>query len=393
MSLNISVFIILGGGWLIGKLFSKIQLPAVLGMTLFGVFISIALKNFISGSLWDIAPFLKSLALIVILLRAGLGIKKSVLKRVGKTALFMAFIPCIFEGVTLTLLFYFLTPFDLLSSALTGSLLAAVSPAVVVPSMLNLKEAGFGTKKEVPTLVLAGASLDDVFAITVFTMFIGISSGNSLNIGRTLLSIPISIIGGIAAGLLVGYLLSLYFKKFHDRLKATEKALIILVLSLFLFEIGDFIQIAALLGVMTAGFIVLERAEKAAHETARQLNSAWVFAEIILFVLIGASVDIGVALDGGLIGIVIILIGLVFRSFGVFLATIGSGLNIKERVFCIISYLPKATVQAALGAVALERGLPFGKEILAYAVMAIILTAPIGLIGINIFGSKLLERE
>lgn len=393
MSLNISVFIILGGGWLIGKLFAKMKLPAVLGMTLFGVFISIVLKDFISGSLWDIAPFLKSLALIVILLRAGLGIKKSVLKRVGKTALFMAFIPCIFEGVTLTLLFYFLTPFDLLSAALTGSLLAAVSPAVVVPSMLNLKEGGFGAKKEVPTLVLAGASLDDVFAITVFTMFIGISSGSNLHIGRTLLSIPISIIGGIAAGLLVGYLLSLYFKKFHDRLKATEKALIILVLSLFLFEIGDFIQIAALLGVMTAGFIVLERAEKAAHETARQLNSAWVFAEIILFVLIGASVDIDVALDGGLIGIVIILIGLVFRSFGVFIATIGSGLNIKERVFCIISYLPKATVQAALGAVALERGLPFGKEILAYAVLAIILTAPIGLIGINIFGSKLLERD
>lgn len=393
MSLNITVFLILGGGWLAGKLFSKMKLPAVLGMTLFGVCVSIFLKEYIPEVLWDIAPFLKSLALIVILLRAGLGINKSVLKRVGKTALLMAFVPCIFEGAALTFLFYFLTPFDLLTSALTGSLLSAVSPAVVVPSMLNLKEKGFGSKKEVPTLVLAGASLDDVFVITVFTMFVGISSGSSLSLGRTLMSIPISILGGIISGILIGYVLSLYFRKFHDKLKATEKALIILVLSLFLFEVGDLIQIAALLGVMTAGFVVLERAEKAAHETARQLNGAWVFAEIVLFVLIGASVDVSVALDGGFIGIIIIFFGLFFRSIGVIIATIGSGLNFKERMFCVISYLPKATVQAALGGVALEKGLPYGKEILAYAVLAIIITAPLGLIGINIFGSKLLERD
>ncbi len=393
MSLNITILIILGGGWLAGKIFAKLKLPSVLGMTLLGVFISLFLKDEIPPVLWEIAPFLKSLALIVILLRAGLGIKKSVLQKIGKSALFMAFVPCLFEGSALTILFYYFTPFDLLTSVLTATLLAAVSPAVVVPSMLNLKESGYGEKREVPTLVLAGASLDDVFAITLFTMFIGISTGDNSGLAKTLLSIPISIVGGILSGLIIGFTISFYFKKYHDRLKGTEKALILLTISLFLFQVGQWLHIAALLGVMTAGFVVLERAEHAAHETARQLNGAWVFAEIILFVIIGSSVDISVAIEAGFTGLFIIIGGLVFRSFGVYIATIGSGLNIKERVFCIIAYLPKATVQAALGGVAIERGLPFGKEILAYAVMAIIITAPLGLLGINLFGPKLLEKS
>ncbi len=393
MSLNITILLILGGGWISGKLFSRIKLPSVLGMTVLGILISVFIKDQIPGVLWDIAPFLKSLALIVILLRAGLGIKKSVLKKVGKAALFMAFIPCLFEGTALTLLFYFFTPFNFFTSALTASLLSAVSPAVVVPSMLNLKDAGYGEKKEVPTLILAGASLDDVFAITLFTMFLGLLTGNGQGVGLTLLSIPLSIAGGVVSGITIGLLLSFYFKKYHDRLKATEKALIILTISLFLFQIGEWLHIAALLGVMTAGFVVLEKAEHAAHETARQLNGAWIFAEIILFVIIGCSVDVNVAMEAGLKGVLIILGGLLFRSFGVLVATIGSGLNFNERVFCIISYLPKATVQAALGAIALERGLPYGKEILAFAVLAIVITAPLGLLGINLFGPKLLERE
>lgn len=393
MSINVAVFIILGGGWLSGRVFSRLKLPAVLGMTLWGVAIALFFKGSIPGEIWSIAPFLKSLALIVILLRAGLGIKKSVLQRIGKTALLMSFIPCLLEATALNVLFYLLTDFGFLTSALTATLLSAVSPAVVVPSMLNLKESGYGEKKEIPTLILAGASLDDVFIITLFTMFIGISTGEEGSISASLTSIPVSIVGGIIGGAAIGFLLSLYFKKYHDRLKGTEKALILLTLSLFLFEVGDWLHIAALLGVMTAGFIILERAEKAAHETSRQLNGAWVFAEIILFVLIGSSVDVEVALEAGGLGVMIILGGLCFRSLGVLIATVGSGLNIKERLFCIISYLPKATVQAALGAVALEKGLPYGEEILAYAVMAIIVTAPLGLIGINIFGSKLLEKR
>ena len=393
MTLNIAILLILGGGWFAGKLFSKLKLPSVLGMTLLGVFISIFLKDDIPSVVWDIAPFLKSLALIIILLRAGLGIKKSVLKKVGRAALLMAFIPCLFEGMSLTVLFYYFTPFDLLTSALTATLLSAVSPAVVVPSMLNLKEAGYGQKREVPTLVLAGSSLDDVFAITMFTLFIGVSTGESAGLGLTLLSIPVSIIAGILSGLVIGYLLGIYFKKYHDKLKGTEKVLVLLTISLFLFQVGEWLHIAALLGVMTAGFVVLEKAEHAAHETARLLNGVWVFAEIILFVIIGSSVDVDIAMQAGLSGILIILGGLVFRSVGVVVATIGSGLNIKERVFCIISYIPKATVQAALGAVALEKGLPYGKEILAYAVMAIIITAPLGLFGINMFGPKLLNKD
>lgn len=393
MTLNIAILIILGGGWLSGKIFTRLKLPSVLGMTLLGVLISLFIKDEIPNVVWEIAPFLKSLALIVILLRAGLGIKRSVLKKVGKTALLMSFIPCLFEGASLTVFLYLLTPFDIITSALTASLLSAVSPAVVVPSMLNLKEAGYGGKKDVPTLVLAGASLDDIFAITLFTLFIGLATGDGSSLGLTLLSIPISIIGGIICGLIIGFGLSGYFKKYHNKLKGTEKALIIMTISLFLIQVGEWLHVAALLGVMTAGFIVLERAEQAAHETARHLNGVWVFAEIILFVIIGSSVDISAAMDVGFTGILIILLGLLFRSMGVLTATIGSGLNMREKLFCIISYLPKATVQAALGAVALEKGLPFGKEILAFAVMAIIITAPLGLIGINIFGPKLLKKE
>jgi solute carrier family 9B (sodium/hydrogen exchanger), member 1/2 len=390
MTLNFTFFLILAGGWVSGKFFTKIKLPGVLGMTIFGVVISSFSTN-IPDSLWEIAPFLKSMALIVILLRAGLGIKRSVLNKIGKTALLLGFIPCIFEAIGLTLLFYYFTDFNLLTSGLTGVLLSAVSPAVVVPSMLDLKNKGYGEKKEVPTIILAGASLDDVFVITIFTLVLGILSGESNSIPRALLSIPVSLLGGAGIGLILGFLASFYFNKNREKLLGADKLLLLLAFSLFFFEIGNYFHLAALLGVMVGGFIILEKAEPVAHESARHLKYAWVFAEIVLFVLIGLSVDVTVALNAGIKGVFIIFGGLIIRSLGVFIGTINSGLNLKERLFCIISYIPKATVQAALGGIALERGLPYGEEILAYAVLAIIITAPLGLLGINLFGKKLLN--
>ncbi|QEN08905.1 peptidase [Oceanispirochaeta crateris] len=391
MSLNLLIVLTLIGGWIFSRVFKRIGLPNVLGMILWGILIGLFSRGNAPGSLEELSPFLKSLALIVILLRAGLGISPHTLARVGKTAVLMSFLPCLFEGFALMVLLHSFLNFSWITSGVCSFILAAVSPAVVVPSMLNLQESGLGQDKEVPTIILAGASLDDVFAITLFSIFLGLSTGQSVHISRALLEIPLSILGGIIPGILMGYLLAWYFKKYHTRVRATEKILLLLGVGILLVDIGNQIHTAALLGVMTCGFILLERVEYVAHELAEKLKKIWIFAEIILFVLIGLSVDLSVAWQAGFAGLLIISGGLVFRSLGVWLATIGSGLNQKERFFCVIAYLPKATVQAAMGSVPLAAGLAEGELILALAVLAILFTAPLGLIGIRTLGPVLLS--
>jgi len=389
MELNLSLvfIIILGGGWLFGRLFERLKLPGVMGMVVFGILCSLLIKTQTTPTLWDIAPYLKSFALIIILLRAGLGIKKATLKKYGLTAILLSFVPCIFEGLSLSVLFHYLFGFSWSISGLTAFMLAAVSPAVVVPSMLNLIEK---ENSEVPTIILAGASIDDVFAITIFTIFLQFSQHGSVNILESLISVPLSIFWGILSGLFFGYFLSIFLKRNGVNIRATEKTLILLVFGVLLFQIGEIYHFASLLGVMTIGFILLARNEKIAQELASKFAKLWIFAEIILFVLIGFSLNISDAVNAGFKGLFIISIGLIFRSIGVYIATIPSQLTAKERLFCMIAYLPKATVQAALGGVALAYGLPGGEIILALAVIAILFTAPIGLIGINYFGSRLL---
>ncbi len=391
MTLNVLIVLILVGGWLAGRLFARIGLPSVLGMILWGVSIGLFAGGLIPSSLDEISPFLKSLALIIILLRAGLGIRRSTLEKVGKVALLMAFVPCLFEGGALMLLFHLVLGFPWVSAGITAFLLAAVSPAVVVPSMLEMKDRGLGAERDVPTLILAGASLDDVFAITLFSIFLGLAGGQAVHPGAALLKIPVSIAGGILPGIGAGLFLTWYFRKHHEKIRATEKSLLLLGTAILLVDIGNWVHTAALLGVMTTGFILLERSEEVAHELAAKLNKAWVFAEIVLFVLIGISVDVRVALRAGLVGLLIITGGLLFRSLGVWIATWGSSLNRKERLFCVIAYLPKATVQAAMGSVPLAAGVAEGELILALAVLSIIFTAPIGLIGIRRFGPLLLD--
>lgn len=393
MSLNLVMALILLGGWLFSRFFHLLKLPNVLGMVIFGILLGSFAGSFVPDSLWQIEPLLKSLALIIILLRAGLGISKATLKKAGLTAILMAFIPCLFEGSVLTVLFHHFFHFDWVVSGLTAFMLAAVSPAVIVPSMLDLKERGFGKKNEVPTIVLAGASVDDVFAITLYSIFLGLAVSGQVDIAKSLLSIPLAIILGVVPGLILGWLLVLYFRKNHDRVRATEKSLILLTGAMLLVQIGDWTHSAALLGVMTIGFILLEGAEEAAHELAAKMKKVWVFAEIILFVLIGLSVDVPTALDAGGRGLLVIFLGLFARSIGVIVSTLGSRLGWKERIFCVIAYTPKATVQAALGSVALQNGIAEGETILALAVMAILFTAPLGLVGIKVFGKKLLDLE
>lgn len=394
---NVIFAFILAGGWLSGILFKKLTLPPILGMVVCGIAFSLFLKPYTPEIVWDISPYLKSFALIVILLRAGLGIKKSTLKKVGRVALLMAFIPCIIEGTALTFMFHLFFHFSYPVAGLTGFMLAAVSPAVIVPSMLDLKSRSKGKKNEVPTIILAGASVDDVFAITIFSVFLGLAQPQKTAVASSIvysiLSVPLSILGGIFAGVLAGFLLSFFFKRHYTSIRATEKTLIMLVTSMLLVQVGDSLHFAALLGLMTLGFILLEKEEKVAQELSSKLAKIWIFAEIILFVLIGFSLDISSALQAGAQSLAIIVAGLVFRSIGVFIATFGSHLTFKERVFCMIAYIPKATVQAALGGVALSHGIPEGNTIVAIAVVSILFTAPLGLIGIRYFSNLLLDGE
>lgn len=390
MSLNLSIVLVLLGGWFMGRLFLRLQLPAVLGMLVAGMLIGAFSTPPLPDGLREMEPFLKTFALVVILLRAGLGLRRQTLNRVGGVALRMAIIPCILEGLVLMCAIRIGFGFTWTIAGLTGFMLAAVSPAVVVPAMLDLNRQGYGKQREVPTIVLAGASVDDILAISLFTLFLQQAVSGHASFAW-LYTFPLSLLAGILPGIGAGYLLAAWFTKRHRDVRATEKALVILMISVLLVQAGDWLHSAALLGIMTMGFILLERAEQVAHELSAKLSKIWVFAEIILFVLVGMAVDLRVAVSAGPVALAIIATGLIARSAGVGLATMRSGLTAGERVFCILAYLPKATVQAALGSVPLAMGVPGGEVILALAVLSIAVTAPLGLIGIRYGGPRLLH--
>lgn len=298
------------------------------------------------------------------------------------------------EGFTIAYISMKFFNFTLIQGGMLGFIIAAVSPAVIVPAMLSLMENGLGKKKNIPTLILAGASIDDLFAITIFSTFLGMYSGNNINIGMKILGIPLSIILGILAGVVTGIILVQVFKKYQMR--DTKKVLYLLGLSILLTTFEDLIkskiEIAGLLGVMTIGFIIFEKMPDLGSRLSSKLNKIWVFAEVLLFVLVGAQVNVALALDAGSKGIVLLAIGLLARSIGVILSLIGTELNMKEKLFCILAYIPKATVQAAIGAIPLSMGVESGDLILSLAVLSIIITAPLGSIAIKVSGKKLLEQ-
>lgn len=387
-----SLAIILLLGLPANKLFEKFKLPGLLGMLILGVVIGPYGLNLLQVDMLNVSGDLRKIALIIILLRAGFGINKNDLKRIGRTALKMSCIPGLIEGFFIAFASIKFLNFSFIQGGILGFIIAAVSPAVVVPSMLKLIENNKGTNKSIPTLILAGASIDDVFAITIFSAFLGLYSGAHMNIGIQLLNIPISIILGIIAGGIIGLIGVKLFRKYHIR--DTKKVLLILGSSILLTELENLlktkIEIASLLGVMTIGFMIIELMPNVGKRLALKLNKIWVFAEILLFVLVGAQVNIGVAINAGAIGLLVILIGLIGRSIGVIISLLGTDLNWKERLFCVISYIPKATVQAAMGAVPLSLGVESGDVILAIAVLSILITAPLGAIGINLSSEKLL---
>ncbi|MBI9019743.1 MAG: cation:proton antiporter [Verrucomicrobia bacterium] len=384
MAVNLAELILIG--LLVDWVFRKFRLPGLIGMLLLGVVAGPCVFNLLAPDFLATSQDLRLIALIVILLRAGFELSREALKKAGWKTLFLAFIPGIFEGTAITLLGPRFLPLTTLESALLGFILAAVSPAVVVPLMIRFIEERRGAKKAIPTMVLAAASLDDVFAITIFSVLLGLYTGHSVQLGGALAGIPVSILLGIGIGALTGWLLLKLFERFNPR--ATKRTLIVLGVSILLvrlqYLLENTVPFAALLAVMALGFVILEKREHMAHELSSKLGKIWVFASILLFALVGAQVNVEVALNAGLAGLALIVCGLIARSLGVLCCLARSSLNRGERIFVVVSYWPKATVQAAIGAVPLGAMLRMGRDpaagniILAVAVLSILLTAPLG---------------
>ena len=384
---------------LVDWLFRLCRLPGLIGMLAVGIVFGPYVLGLLSPDLLAISPDLRSIALIVILLRAGLELSRRVLKSVGKLVLLLSAIPALFEGVTVTLLGPHLLPLTYMESAILGAILGAVSPAVVVPLMIDFIERRMGTEKGIPTLVMASTAIDDVFVIVIYSVLIGIYMGQQVDIVGSLIGIPVAIVTGVLVGLTVGYALVKLFSRFNPR--ATKRALLILGISILLVHaehlLVGVIPFASLLAVMAIGFMILEKREHFAHELSSKFSKIWVFAQIVLFTLVGAQVDIGVALQTGVAGAVLIGLGLVGRSAGTWVCLMGSNLTPGERLFVVISYLPKATVQAAIGAaplVAMQAAgvqTGAGEVILAAAVLSIILTAPLGAVAIMVTGNRVLQ--
>jgi len=397
MAFSIAEMILLG--LLMDWVFRKLRLPGLLGMLLLGVLFGPYMFNLMEPGFLEASADLRMVALIIILLRAGFELSRSALKRVGMQALLLSFVPGIMEGSTIALLGPYFLPLSHLESAVLGFIIAAVSPAVVVPMMIGFIERRMGAAKGIPTMVMAAASLDDVIAIVIFSALLGFYTGTADSLFMKAAGIPVSVISGIAVGLLIGFVLLKVFERFNPR--ATKRTMIVLGVSILLVHLGSALEgvlpFAALLGVMATGFMILEKREHMAHEISAKLGKLWVFASIMLFTLVGAQVDISLVWKTGLAGLGLIVCGLLARSSGVLLSLMGSPLTNGERFFAVVSYWPKATVQAAIGAVPLmamkSAGMDTypGEIMLAVAVASIVFTAPLGAIAIKLVGERVLE--
>ena len=391
MLLSISLILILG--MFMGWICQKMKLPALLGMLITGIILEPYGLNLLDGSILGISAELRKIALIIILTRAGLGLDLSGLKKIGRPAVLMCFVPASFELLGMILLAPKLMGLSVLESAVMGAVLAAVSPAVVVPRMVKLMDEGYGVNEGIPQLILAGASVDDVYVIVLFSTFVGMMQGEGASILK-FVNIPISIFLGIAIGLLIGVLLAYFFKKMHIR--DTSKVLIILSISFLLVVMEDKlstpITFSALIAIMFIGIGLQKKRKTVAKRLSVKYGKLWVAAEVFLFVLVGATVNIGYLGKVGVKALIVIIGALVFRMFGVFVCLLGTSLKRKERLFTMLAYTPKATVQAAIGGIPLALGFTCGDLVLTVAVLAIVLTAPLGAFAIDLSYKKLLNR-
>lgn len=392
MLLSISLILVVGMS--LGWICKKIKLPSLVGMLATGIVLGPYVLNLLDSSILDISADLRKIALIIILTRAGLGLDISGLKKIGRPAFLMCFLPASFELAGMLLLAPKLLGVTVLEAAIMGAVLAAVSPAVVVPRMVKLMEEGYGTKQGIPQLILAGASVDDVYVIVLFSTFVGMMQGEGVSVLR-FVNIPVSIILGILIGFVIGILLALVYKYIHIR--DTAKVLIMLSVSLLLVVAEDSLDtpvtFSALIAIMFIGIGLQQKRDEVAKRLSAKYSKLWVAAEVFLFVLVGATVNVGYLGKVGVKAIVLIVGAVAFRMIGVFVCLLGTKLNSKERLFSMMAYTPKATVQAAIGGIPLALGFGCGDVVLTVAVLAIVLTAPIGAFAIDLSYKKLLSLD
>lgn len=390
----ISITYILLLGMLMGWICKKIKFPALFGMILAGIVLGPHVFKLIDSSILNVSAEIRKIALVIILIRAGLKLSIEDLKKIGRPAILMCFLPACFEIAGMVLIAPKFLGISALDAAILGAVVGAVSPAVIVPKMINLIDEKFGTDKGIPQMILAGASVDDVFVIVMFTTFTGLAKGEKVSV-MSFANIPISIIMGIAAGLLAGLAMHIFFTKVHIR--DTVKLAIVLCVSFALVTIedkfGDIVPFASLIGIMAMGLELRRKKLDLAVKLSSRFDKLWVIAEVFLFVLLGASVNIESALNAGIKGICLVILVLLFRMLGVFICQLGTKLTMKEKTFCMLAYTPKATVQAAIGGLPLAMGLGCGETVLTVSVIAILVTAPLGAFAIDLTYKKLLNHS
>lgn len=387
-------------GFAMASIFQKLKLPRIVGMLLTGILLGPHMLNLLQDPILSISGELRQMALIVILIKAGLSLNLNDLKKVGRPAVMMAFVPATFELLAFVIFAPMILGINRIDAAVMGAVLAAVSPAVVVPRMVMLMEEKYGTKKSIPQMILAGASCDDIYVIVLFSSFVSMAQGGQAN-WVDFLNIPVSIVLGVALGAIVGYLLNRFFEMAytHDHhIRNTMKVILILAISFALMAIETalkpIVSVSGLLAIVSMACVLKMKSPViVSSRLSEKFGKLWIAAEVILFVLVGAAIDIRYTLNAGLAAVLMIFVALVIRSIGVFLCLVKTPLNWKERLFCIIAYLPKATVQAAIGSVPLTMGLPCGQIVLSVAVLAILITAPLGALGMDRTYRTLLEKE
>lgn len=387
-------------GLAMGAICQKLKMPRIIGMLVTGIVLGPYVLDFLDPSILSISSELRKLALIIILLKAGLSLDLKDLKKAGRPAILMSFVPATCEIAGYILFAPLLLEINRIEAAVMGAVLGAVSPAVVIPRMVMLMEEKYGTKKAIPQMIMAGASCDDIFVIVLFTTFLSMAQGGSADI-VDFVNIPVSIVLGILLGAVTGYGLYLFFETSYAHkhcVRNSTKVIIVLGFSMLLVSVEGWLEgkvsVSGLLAVVSMACVIkIKSTAFVSKRLSEKFGKLWIAAEVVLFVLVGAAVDIRYTLSAGIAAVFMIFIALIFRTAGVLICTIKTKLNMKERIFCVIAYLPKATVQAAIGSVPLAAGLACGKIILSVAVLAIIITAPLGALGIDNTYKKLLEKE
>ena len=378
----------------------RLKLPRIIGMLITGIMLGPYVLDLLDPSILSVSADLRQMALIIILLKAGLSLNLSDLKKVGRPAIMMSFVPASCEILAFFLFAPYILGITRIEAAVMGAVLGAVSPAVVVPRMVQLMEKRYGTTKSIPQLIMAGASCDDIFVIVLFTTFVSMAQGGSAHI-MDFINIPISIVLGIVLGAIVGYFLSLFFETAYAHrhcVRNSMKVIIVLGVSFMLMAVETWLKgilsVSGLLAVVSMACVIkIKSVAFVSKRLSEKFGKLWLAAEVLLFVLVGAAVDIRYTLSAGIAAVLMILVALVFRSIGVAICLLGTSMNWKERIFCMIAYLPKATVQAAIGSVPLAMGLPCGQIVLSVAVLAILITAPLGALGIDLTYKRFLTKE